>query len=104
MQNVSGKLAKNNPMPATASNDDEYDSDADYNIMDGKCSEINLSKTKGEELKNFLKLPHMTVETFLTKYSASYPRVADFILQTLCIPATSVPCERLFSHAEFQVT
>lgn len=62
-----------------------------------------IFKTTKEEIKSYLIKPKDTVSEFYSKYHKQYSRLAQCVDHYLIAPATSVPSERLFSHAEFQI-
>ena len=65
--------------------------------------EKNSFTTPLKEIKKFCNYPRMEIGEFYQKYSDCFPRLAKCVEIFLLSPATSVPCERVFSHASFQV-
>jgi hypothetical protein len=66
-------------------------------------SDNSSPKTLPQEIKSFIEMPKADVTTFYTRNSHNYTHLSQVVPLILSIPATSVPCERLFSHAGFQV-
>ena len=67
--------------------------------------DIGLPETINEEFDAYLTRPKSTVAAFYgnTDNAKCFPRLTAFAASVFIILATSVPCERLFSHCSFQV-
>ena len=70
--------------------DDEYDSDS-------------KTKTTLQEIKKYISHPKMSASKFFEEYGKTFQRLQVAAQFYLISPATSVPVERIFSHASFQV-
>ena len=67
--------------------------------------DIGLPEGIDEEFESYLTRPKSTVAAFYgnTDNAKCFPRLTALAASVFIIPATSVPCERLFSHCSFQV-
>lgn len=75
---------------------------------------LGLSDTENEtvhctlsaEIKEYVSMPrsNLNFNDFYSKYSDKFYKISKSAVLFLFSPATSVPSERLFSHASFQVT
>jgi hypothetical protein len=87
------------PGNANKSDDDEK---SIFSIPNRNASSYS-NGTYLQELKHFCKFPQMEFTDFFQVFGHIFERLSQVASHLLCIPGSSVPCERLFSHAEFQV-
>ena len=64
---------------------------------------VKCFSTALKEIKAYVKYEKNKITNFYQKHSETFPRLSQCVELFLLSPATSVPCERLFSHASFQV-
>ena len=63
-----------------------------------------IYKTPLQEIKKYLNFPQLSsISNVYENYSEILPRLSKCFEIFLLSPATSVPSEKLFSHASFQV-
>ena len=61
------------------------------------------NKTLAQEMKEYMSFGRENVYEFYKKFSEKFFRISNLANSILFSPATSVPTERVFSHASFQV-
>ena len=66
--------------------------------------EKNICKTVKQEIAKYISKDQMPLSNFYKTNCESLPRLSKCVHLFLLSPATSVPSERLFSHASFQVS
>ena len=80
--------------------DSESDASDDETDVPNACT-VDLARYKDEETKI------AETENPLTWWRLNrnrFPDLANFVKTVLCVPATSVPCERLFSSSRYIVS
>ena len=65
--------------------------------------EQKICKNAKQEIAKYVSMDQMPLSLFYKMHSDCLPRLSKCVQIFLLSPATSVPCERLFSHASFQV-
>ena len=78
------------------------DSTSSINLSDPDDDETSFPNIK-KEIERYVSFPKGSISKFYAQHEPLFSRLAQACKLFLITPATSVPTERLFSHAEFQV-
>ena len=74
----------------------------DYNFLsDDEDDADSKTKTTLQEIKKYISHPKMSASKFFEEYGKTFQRLQVAAQFYLISPATSVPVERIFSHASF---
>ena len=65
--------------------------------------DATTEKTTLKEIKKYILHPNLNASKFYEEYGKNFHRMQKVAQAYLFSPATSVPVERIFSHASFQV-
>jgi hypothetical protein len=100
------KKLDRDPAPAAANNDEEEPRDDDFDMFFlGEKEPLPFTGgSYAEEVDKFCARDPGSFTAFFGANHREFARLGRAACEVLCVPATSVPCERLFSHAEFQVS
>ena len=104
--NLINENFKNSKHSADDDDDDDlsdYASGYDDNICLSDPETTIDCSTLQKEIKSYVAQPKSDLTEFYKKNHATFTRLTASLEKIMCIPSTSVPCERLFSHAGFQV-
>ncbi len=82
--------------------DTEDKENRDVQLSDSD-DEKNICKTVKQEIAKYISKDQMPLSNFYKTPCESLPRLSKCVQLFLLSPATSVPSERLFSHASFQI-
>ena len=72
-------------------------------LSDDEDDADSKTKTTLQEIKKYISHPKMSASKFFEEYGNTFQRLQVAAQFYLISPATSVPVERIFSHASFQV-
>ena len=96
--------ANNNISSSTTNVSDELADVLNVSLILSDDSDTeSVIKTTKAELNKYIEMEKSGFAEFFSKYTKLFPRVYQAAKLLHMVPASSVSCERLFSHAEFQV-
>ena len=72
-------------------------------LSDDEDDDGSKARTTLQEIKKYISHPKMSASKFFEEYGKTFQRLQAAAQFFLISPATSVPVERIFSHASFQV-